>query len=136
MLAYGRSALEGHFQSGVSDFRRAPAGRRRVGLEFPLSTYMGRIWARAGRTPRKNEKLQNGDKKLQNGYKLVTKKIVKFLTMFIKNLQNFVGVHKKVAFSGKKFVEFDDEVLLDNFSKLWYNGSLAARRPLGRRSIP
>jgi hypothetical protein len=38
-------------------------------------------------------------------------------------------VHKKIAFSGKKFVQFDDDILLDNFSKLWYNGSL---RPPGR----
>lgn len=43
-------------------------------------------------------------------------------------LQASVGtVHKKTAFQEKKIVEFDDDILLDNFSKMWYNGS--SRRP-------
>ena len=102
---------------------------------------MGRIWACAGRTPRKNKKLQKSVKKvtkwLQFGNKKLCENFNNVHNLFTKNLQkihNFCRGAQKIAFSGKKFVEFDDKVLLDNFSKLWYNGSLAAGRPLGRRS--
>ena len=38
-------------------------------------------------------------------------------------------LHKKVVFSGKKFVQFDDVILLDIFPKTWYTGISALLPP-------
>lgn len=37
-------------------------------------------------------------------------------------------VHKKVGLSGKKFVYFDDEILLDKICEMWYNGNFGPSR--------
>ena len=37
-------------------------------------------------------------------------------------------MYKKAAISGKNIVEIADALLLDNFSKMWYNGNAGLRR--------
>lgn len=43
---------------------------------------------------------------------------------------------EKHADFGRKFVEIDDEILLDIFSELWYNGNFGPCRWLAARAPP